>query len=143
MPTGSVQRGFVTRPGEGVPGRGPDVKASGRSTGGGLTVMHVSVEGGPPKHTHACEDESLYVFTGGLLVECGEDELAAEPGSFVFLPRQLPHTFRALDGTATGLLIATPGGIDEYFAELHAASSAGAGADAFTRIRDAYGIARA
>ena len=59
-----AMRGYVVGPGEGVPDRTPDVKASGRSTGGSLTVMELTVEGGPPRHTHTREDESLYVFTG-------------------------------------------------------------------------------
>src|SRR5919202_4787522 len=112
-----VVRGYAVGPGEGVPDRGPEVKASGRSTGGSLTVIEMTVGQGPPKHTHTREDESFYVFTGALYVECGEDRFDAGPGSFVFLPRNLPHTFRTVGGAVTALLIATPGGIDEYFAD--------------------------
>lgn len=64
-------RGYVVGPGEGVPDRTPEVKASGRSTGGSLTVMELAVDGGPPRHTHTREDESFYVFTGVVDVECG------------------------------------------------------------------------
>jgi hypothetical protein len=64
MPDEPAVRGYVVGPGEGVPDRTPDVKASGRSTGGSLTVMELAVDGGPPRHTHTREDESLYVFTG-------------------------------------------------------------------------------
>jgi quercetin dioxygenase-like cupin family protein len=84
-------RGYVVGPGHGVPDRTPDVKASGRSTGGSLTVMELAVDGGPPRHTHTREDESLYVFTGVVDVECDEDRFEAGPGSFVFLPRNPPH----------------------------------------------------
>jgi hypothetical protein len=52
-------RGYVVGPGEGVPDRTPEVKASGRSTGGSLTVMEPAVDGGPPRHTHTREDESF------------------------------------------------------------------------------------
>jgi hypothetical protein len=34
--------GYVVSPGEGVPDRTPDVKASGRSTSGSLTVMELA-----------------------------------------------------------------------------------------------------
>lgn len=34
-----VTRGYVVGPGEGVPDQGPEVKASGRSTGGSLTLI--------------------------------------------------------------------------------------------------------
>ena len=64
-------RGYVVGTGQGVPDRTPDVKASGRSTSGSLTVMELAVDGGPPRHTHTREDESLYVFTGVVDVECG------------------------------------------------------------------------
>jgi hypothetical protein len=66
-------RGYVVGPGRGVPHYVQDVKASGRSTGGSLTVMAISVDGGPPRHTHTREDESVYLFTGTLDVECGDD----------------------------------------------------------------------
>jgi len=137
-----VTRGYLVGPGEGVPGRGPDVKASGRSTGGSLTVIEATIDGGPPRHTHTREDESFYVLTGTLDVECGEDRFRAGPGSFVFLPRNLPHAFRSVGGPATALLIVTPGGLDDYFAELSAALAARADAAQLRTIQEAYGIAR-
>jgi|SRR5262245_25369992 len=136
-------QGFVTGPHQGVPGRGPEVKASGGSTGGGLTVIEIVVDGqGPPRHTHTREDESIYVFTGTLDVECGENRFEAGPGSFVFLPRNLPHTFRAIDQAATGLLIVTPGGLDRYFAELHAVLTSGGERSEIAKVQAKYGIVR-
>jgi quercetin dioxygenase-like cupin family protein len=140
MPSDSVSRGYVVGPGEGVPDRGREVKASGRSTGGSLTVIELAVDGGPPRHTHTREDESLYLFTGTLDVQCGDDRFQAGPGSFVFLPRNVPHGFRSVGGPATALLIATPGGLDEYFAELHAALDGNADAAGLKAIMDAFGI---
>jgi mannose-6-phosphate isomerase-like protein (cupin superfamily) len=142
VPNEPVTRGYVVRPGEGVPDRRPDVKASGRSTGGSLTVIEAAIDGGPPKHTHSREDESFYVLTGILDVECGKDRFRAGSGSFVFLPRNLPHAFRSVGGSATALLIVTPGGLDEYFAELSAALTANADAAQVRTIQQAYGIAR-
>jgi mannose-6-phosphate isomerase-like protein (cupin superfamily) len=137
-----VTRGYVVGPGQGGLHRGNDVKASGQSTGGSLTVIDVTVNGGPPRHTHTREDESFYVLNGTLDVHCGEDQFEAGPESFVFLPRNIPHEFRSVGGPATALLIATPGGLDEYFAELHAALDADADAAKITTIMDAYGIVR-
>jgi len=135
-------RGYVVGPDEGVPDRTPDVKASGRSTGGSVTVMELAVDGGPPRHTHTREDESLYIFTGVVDVECGQDRFEAGPRSFVFLPRNLPHAFRSVDGPVRGLLIVTPGGLDNYFAELHAAMRSNSDPAEIRRIQDAYGIVR-
>jgi mannose-6-phosphate isomerase-like protein (cupin superfamily) len=135
--------GYVVGPREGVPDRGPDVKASGRSTAGSLTVMEMTVDGqGPPRHIHTREDESVYVFSGTLDVECGEDRFEAGPGSFVFMPRELPHTFRSIDGVATGLLIVTPGGLDEYFAELNAVLTTGGERSEIAKVQAKYGIVR-
>jgi quercetin dioxygenase-like cupin family protein len=138
-----VIRGYAVGPHQGVPDRGSEVKASGSSTGGSLTVIEIVVDGqGPPRHTHTREDESIYVFTGALDVECGEDRFEAGPGSFVFMPRDLPHTFRSIDGAATGLLIVTPGGLDQYFAELHAALSESGDRSEIAKIQAKYGIVR-
>jgi mannose-6-phosphate isomerase-like protein (cupin superfamily) len=142
VPNQPATRGYVVGPGAGVPGRGPEVKASGRSTGGSLTVIEIAIDGGPPRHTHSREDESFYVLTGTLDVECGEERFQAGPGSFVSLPRNLPHAFRSVGGPATALLIVTPGGLDGYFAELSAALAANAGAARVRTIQQAYGIAR-
>jgi hypothetical protein len=73
-------------------------------------------------------------------VQCGDDAFHAEAGSFVFLPRNIPHGFRSIDGPATTLLIATPGGLDEYFADLHAAIKANADPAEVRAIQAAYGI---
>ena len=142
MPNEPVTRGYVVGPGEGVADQGPEVKASGRSTGGSLTLIEVAIDGGPPRHTHTREDESFYVLTGTLEVECGDDRFQAGPGSFVFLPRNLRHVFRSVGGPATAVLIATPGGLDVYFAELSAALADNAGTAKVRTIQQAYGIAR-
>src|SRR5215472_11040512 len=104
MPDEPAVRGYVVGTGEGVPGRTPDVKTSGRSTGGSLTVMELAVDSGPPRHTHTREDESLYVFTGVVDVECGEDRFEAGPG-VVCVPApqpaaRLPVRWRPGDGAA-------------------------------------------
>jgi hypothetical protein len=54
-------------------------------------------------------------------------------------PRNVPHRFRSIGGPATALLIVTPGGLDEYFAELHAKLSA----NEIATVQEKYGIVRA
>jgi hypothetical protein len=65
---------------------------------------------------------------------------AAGPGSFVFLPRDLPHTFRSVGAAATGLSIVTPGGLDQYFTELHAALSTTGDRSEIAKVQAKYGI---
>jgi len=123
-----------------LPGNRPNVRASRGSTGGSLTLLEVTLNGGPPAHTHTREDESCYVLSGALEVTCGQDRFHAEPGAFVFLPRNVPHRLRSLDGPATILVIATPGGLAEYFADLRAAVRANASPAELRAIQAAYGI---
>jgi quercetin dioxygenase-like cupin family protein len=115
--------GYVAGPGEGVPGGDPDVKATAAATAGALTVMESVVGQGPPRHVHTYEDECFYVLEGTVTGTCGDEAFEAGPGSFVFLPRGLAHTFRAADGEARVLLIAVPGGIEHYFGEINNAAS--------------------
>jgi hypothetical protein len=60
----------------------------------------------------------------------------------VFLPRYLPHGFRSIGGPATALLVVTPGGLDAYFAELHAVLTANADPAETAMVQDRYGIVR-
>src|SRR5262245_37728398 len=117
--------GYIPHANPGLAQAQPDLKASAGATGGQLTVFTLSLDGGPPRHTHTREDESIYLFSGLLEVECDGEEFEAASGSFVFLPRQRPHTFRSVGGTARGLLIITPGGLENYFDALHAALKIG------------------
>lgn len=128
--------GYVVGPGHGAGDGDPGMKASARATGGSISVFETTVETGPSLHVHDREDECFYVLAGSLWVRCGDDVFTAETGSFVFLPRGRAHRFRAETGPARVLLIAVPGGIEDYFAEMHATDS-----DAERlRIREAHGI---
>jgi len=131
-----MAKGYVVGPGQGLPGRNPDLKASRASTGGSLTLLESRLKHGPPLHVHAYEDESFYILDGALMVTCGHDTFQAGPRSFVFLPRQMPHTFRPNGDEATVLLIGTPGGLDEYFLELSLAADPAAR----TQVAEKYGI---
>jgi len=131
-----MAEGYVVGPGHGLPGRDPELKASRASTGGSLTLFESRLQHGPPLHIHAYEDESFYVLDGSLTVTCGREIFRAGPRSFVFLPRQVPHTFHPNGDEATVLLIGTPGGLDEYFRDLRLAADPAAKAQTAER----YGI---
>src|SRR5215472_9858049 len=118
----AMAEGYVVRPGQGVPGRDRDLKASRASTGGSLTLLESRLRHVPALHIHAYEDESFYILDGSLTVTCGREVFQAGPRSFVFLPRQVPHTFHPDGDEATVLLMGTPGGLDEYFRDLRLAA---------------------
>ncbi len=61
----------------------------------------------PPTHVHPTEDEMFYVLDGSFTFQCGENSFEAEPGSFIFLPRGVPHGYTAHDGDRGRLLAIT------------------------------------
>ena len=111
------------RPGEGGTVDNPlggDVvfKARGEQTEGTLTAFETVVASGdgPPLHTHANEDESLYVLDGEVRFKLGDEIRAAPAGSFVFIPRGAPHTWQNVgDGPARVLIHFTPSGMERFF----------------------------
>ncbi len=58
----------------------------------------------------------------------------------MFLPRERPHTFRSIGGTARGLLIVTPGGLENYFDALQAATKTGRDSPQVMTVMAEYGI---
>ena len=110
---------YVVPPGVSVSDDDSGLKASQLSTGGALSVFETSIDAGPPLHVHDREDECFYVLDGDLSVRCGSEVFNAAQGSFVFLPRGRPHRFWAAGQPATLLMIAVPGGIEDYFRQIN------------------------
>jgi len=94
------------------------VKATAATTGGafGLVESHIAPGFSPPLHIHHREDEAFYVLEGELSMRCGDRTFSAGPGSFVFLPRNVPHTF-VVEGDAPARMVTllTPGGGEGVF----------------------------
>jgi mannose-6-phosphate isomerase-like protein (cupin superfamily) len=96
------------------------VKATAETTGGayGLVESWIRAGSSPPLHVHHREDEAFWVIAGQLRFRCGEEEIDAGPGSFVFLPRDVPHTF-VVEGeeNAHVLTLVSPGGGEGFFVD--------------------------
>jgi quercetin dioxygenase-like cupin family protein len=93
---------------------------TGAETGGAFFMAEVSVVpgGGPPPHVHSREDESFYVQQGTLAVQVGDNALNIAEGDFVRMPRGVVHSFKNVgEVTAKLLMVATPAGLENYFAE--------------------------
>ncbi len=115
---------YVVHAGEGVAGFDAAVKASRTSTGGNLSVIESHTKGGTPWHVHTREDEYFYVLEGTIIVRCGDDVYTAGQGSFVSLPRGIPHAWDVGDpGMAILLMMTVPAMLEEFLKEFHAAST--------------------
>jgi len=92
--------------------------ATSAETKGGVSVVEQRAPAGfsPPLHVHDREDAVLVVLEGALTVQVGDVRRTLGPSESVFLPRQVPHTFRA-DVASRILEVTTPGGSDEFYAE--------------------------
>lgn len=96
------------------------VKAGGDLTGGAFTLIEQVAPPGfaPPMHLHRDEDEAFYVLEGAATFTCGGTSWDAGPGTFVFLPRGVPHRFVVADGGPIRLLqLTTPAGFERFAAE--------------------------
>lgn len=69
-------------------------------------------------HIHVNSLESFYVLEGRFTFTLGEDDFAADPGSFVLIPRGIRHLMRAEAGGGRFLTLWTPGGLEQMFVEL-------------------------
>ena len=97
------------------------VKAAGARTGGALSVVEFTHPPGfaTPRHVHHVEDEAFYILQGAMRGFSGDRSWRATPGSFVWLPRGIPHGF-AVDGDETlrSLAITLPAGFERFVAEV-------------------------
>jgi len=94
---------------------------------------------GPPLHTHRVTDEGFYVLEGTFGFQAGEQTLHGLNGAYIFIPRELAHTFWNQGSTPAKLLILiSPPGFEQYFEELsEGLAAAGDSTEAAMRIRKA------
>lgn len=87
------------------------------ATDGQLTVGRFRVGKGeaPPFHMHTREDEVFMLISGSALLWAGDEQMEMTEGGIVYLPRNIPHSYRITSDTADLLMIATPGGIEGMF----------------------------
>ena len=105
-----------------LPGVGVRFMAWTEETGGGFSMVEHPIAPrtmAAPWHMHTREDEYSYVLEGRLGALLGDDEVYAEPGDFVFKPRNQWHTFwNAGDEPCRILEIISPGGFEHMFREM-------------------------
>jgi quercetin dioxygenase-like cupin family protein len=89
-------------------------------TGGKLSVFQATMPEGfsPPRHIHTREDEVFLVLEGEAWFDVDGERRLAGPGSTVYMPRGVPHTFRVKSPVARMLGIMTPGAFEQLFRNL-------------------------
>ena len=92
------------------------VKSTGEQTGGRVAVTeNWAPRGhGSPLHVHHQEDEWFYVLSGELTFWVDGQVIAASEGSFVYGPRDVPHTFTVTSEEARFLLVIEPAGLEDF-----------------------------
>jgi mannose-6-phosphate isomerase-like protein (cupin superfamily) len=95
----TVTTAFALGPDEGVTTRTGPVeridKITAEDSGGwGFAVETCPPGFETPLHIHHTEDGAFYILEGSLHMQVGEMQVEATPGTFVFLPREVPHAFK-------------------------------------------------
>jgi quercetin dioxygenase-like cupin family protein len=93
--------------------------ATGEDTQGQFALIEMVQRKGnvPPPHIHHREDEIFYVLEGELTVSVGDRTMKAVPGTMVFLPRNVQHSFTIESEQARMLVLLTPAGFEGWFKE--------------------------
>jgi quercetin dioxygenase-like cupin family protein len=96
------------------------VKATGEQTGGAFGLIdNFMPPGDSPFHVHHNEDEAFYVYEGQMTFYVGEERIKAQPGTWVYGPREVPHGF-CIEGSSPArmLLLNTPAGFERFPVEV-------------------------
>lgn len=127
------------------------IKASSQTTAGRVAVIeHLAPRGsGSPLHVHHNDDEWFSVTEGELTFWVGGQIIVAAAGSFVYGPRDIPHTFTVSSDTARFLLVTEPAGFEGFMRSLSQPAtelvipppaSEPPDVEAMTRLAAEYGI---
>ena len=95
------------------------VKATGEQTGGayGLVEQRIPAGFASPYHLHRAEDEAFYLLEGEATFISGDRRIKATAGSYLFLPRDIPHGFK-VEAPARLLILTTPAGFEQFVIEM-------------------------
>jgi quercetin dioxygenase-like cupin family protein len=121
----TTEQKIVVEAGEGASvslgGVGVDFKIPAEMTGGAFSIVEHPLEPGRliPPHIHYREHELSYVLRGQIGVRIADRDYLAGPGSYVFKPRGIAHTFWNPGPEPAHLLeFIWPSGFEQFFAEL-------------------------
>jgi quercetin dioxygenase-like cupin family protein len=119
------------------------IRATNQSSGGAICVMEQTCDPGvgSPYHVHHDEDEQFYLLDGQMRFVSGDQSWTGEAGTFVFLPRDIPHGFEVIgDRPAHFLLMTTPGRFSEFAERFATAEPGPPDLDAVMAAAHEYGL---
>ena len=115
-----------SRKGTQIPAIGLNItmKANGPATRDAYSLFEYAIPpetNGPPAHLHTREDESFICLAGRLDVSLGGEEFTLEFGDYLYLPRNVVHTFRNPYGDEARVIsVVSPAGLEAYYQALGA-----------------------
>jgi quercetin dioxygenase-like cupin family protein len=105
------------------------VLADASATSEAFTVLQTQGEPpgfGPPLHVHRDAAEAFYVLEGTYLMHVEEHQELCAPGTFVYVPPNVVHTFVVVsDGPGKKLNLFSPGAMVGFFEQLAEAEANG------------------
>jgi quercetin dioxygenase-like cupin family protein len=102
-------------------GLGVDFKIWGEATDGVVSIVEHPMQPRRlvPPHVHQVEDELSYVLEGTFGVRIGDYEAEAGPGTYIYKPKGIPHTFwNPTDTPARMIELIFPAGFEHFFEAL-------------------------
>ena len=115
---------LASREGRQIPAIGLNItmKTDGKSTHDAYSLFEYAIPAetnGPPPHVHTREDESFICLAGRLDVHLGGADYVLEPGDYLFLPRDVVHTFKnSYADEARVISVVSPAGLERYYQAL-------------------------
>ncbi|HET8985316.1 MAG TPA: cupin domain-containing protein [Trueperaceae bacterium] len=105
------------------------ILASAADTSNAFTLLQTQKEPpdfGPPMHIHHDAAEAFFVLEGNYLMYLEDRQDECPPGTFVYVPRGTPHTFKVVSpGPGKKLNLFAPAAMQGFFEELAASEAAG------------------
>jgi len=118
------------------------IKLDGSHTHGAFALIEQNNEPGTsvPEHFHTQEDEIFYVLEGEMEFTVSKEKILAAPGTTVFLPKGVPHSFKVTSKGARTLIMLQPAGTEKMFRELNALPPGAPDSKVISKICSKYGV---
>lgn len=116
------------------------LKAGGEQTQGAYSLVEAEGPSFATPHVHHDREEAFFVLDGDVTFLAGEGRIEAKPGSFLLVPRETLHAFRA-NGEARLIIIHSPAGFEGFFAKGSQAINKGEfDLDFRSRLAEEFGV---